>query len=228
MRLTDADADKVQTNPVGGSRDADVDAFANAIIAGKSELAREEAFRFVANGASYEWLADILIAGTARRLGTEWEQNRISFIAVSLAISELLRMNSELRRLTRGRYISQGSLALFATLRGQSHILGIVLAAEAFRQNGWDVEMKFDSTPDDIVTYVEMSKPGVVGLTAGRSDRLDAVAALLARLKSLRPAPRTLLGGRAVADIGMLETVAHVDKVVTSVEDGLVAAGRFR
>lgn len=206
--------------------EADVTAFTNAIIDGNTEFAGQELYRLVETGAKYEWIADTMIAGAARILGARWEQNSLSFIKVSLGISELLRINSELRRRTRGRFVSDGTQAVFVSIRGQAHNLGIILAAEAFRQNGWDVEMMIDSSIDEVVNEVEACKPALVGLTAGRNDRLTDIAKLLERLKALSPAPRTILGGHAVADVGILEMIENVDDVVTSIEDGLVAARR--
>ena len=208
------------------AREADIPAFTDALIRGDLDTARHERLRLAKDGASYERIADTLIAGAARNLGLRWEKNRLSFVQVTLGISELLRINAELRRQTRGLFLSEGSLALFATLQGQAHTLGIVLAAEAFRQHGWDVEMILDSSIEEIFAEAQESRPVLIGLTAGRDDRLSDVSTLLARLKTLRPAPKTILGGHAVADTGILAHIRDVDEVVMSIEDALVAAGR--
>ncbi len=208
--------------------DIDVTAFAMAIAEGDFEAAHRQAHGLAAQGVSYELISDTLIAGAARLLGRRWEKDTLSFVEVSLGISELLRINADLRRQTRGRFVSDGSLALFATLRGQTHNLGIILAAEAFRQHRWDVELMLDTTIDDIVDEVRETRPQLVGLTAGRYERMADIAALLRVLKAQSPAPTTMLGGHAVADIGILEEIAHVDHVVVNIADALVVAHQLQ
>ena len=204
---------------------ADVESFKKAVIANDIIKARREVDRLTAAGTSYEWIADVLIAGAARRLGDMWVKDELSFLQVSLAVSGLLRINAELRSKARRPRASTGALAIFAALKGQAHTLGIVLAAEAFRQHGWDIELLLDSTIENVVQHTTDNKPAIVGLTAGRDDRLSEITELVSRLKSLPQPPRTLLGGHAVVDKGVLENIGQVDAIVTSIEDALVAAG---
>lgn len=227
-RLTRTELAVAGNTPPLDRLEANVGEFAAAIVAGDMDTARGEVQRLIAIGASYEWISDRLIAEAARYLGQKWEESSLSFIQVSLGISELLRINTELRRQTRGRFVSDGVLALFATIQGQSHNLGIILAAEAFRQHGWDVEMMLDAPIDSIVIEARVSTPAFVGLTVGRNDRKADISRLLRLLKEQDPPIRTMLGGHGVAEMGILEEFEDVDEIVTSIEDGLVAAGRFR
>lgn len=224
-RLAQSSRDVVEARIVPPPQIVDIEAFVDAVLGGNVDHARNETRRLLDNGASYEWIADVMIAGAARSLGRKWETNQLSFIDVSLGVSTLLRINSEVRTQARGDFRSQGALAIFATLEGQTHNLGIILAAEAFRQHAWDVDLMLDKSVEDIVHHVRTCQPTIVGLTAGRNDRLRDIAELLARLKALKPSPRTLLGGHAAVDKPILERLGDADVTVTSIEDALAAAG---
>ncbi len=205
---------------------ATIEAFCAFLLDADAEGATDMVRNLTASGTPYEQVADTLLAEAARRLGWQWETDALSFIDVSLGISTLLRVNSGLRIGAPKRQLHKEGLVHFVTLDKQAHTLGIILAAEAFRQHGWDVEMILAATQGVIVEQVSQSQSFIVGLTAGRHDSLRDIAALIASLKALPCAPRILLGGSAATARPELYNPIGADVIVSSI-DGALAAARI-
>jgi hypothetical protein len=104
-------------------------------------------------------VADGLLSAAARRLGEMW-QRRASFLEVSIAVSLIFRLNHEHAQrhvpIAREPDLRQ---AVFATLPGQAHNLGLVLAAEAFRQADWQVTLLLDTSMGMILDRVRRLRP---------------------------------------------------------------------
>jgi methanogenic corrinoid protein MtbC1 len=79
------------------------------------------------------------LAPAARCLGEWWETDRLPFTDVTMATA---RIQSMLRRMPTGRgHIAAfaGNGAVFCAVPGEQHTLGVMMAADLFRRNGWDV-----------------------------------------------------------------------------------------
>jgi hypothetical protein len=93
-------------------------------------------------GRSYEAITDTLLTRTARDLGHRWDTDEISFADVTVGISRLFRVNAAFSSMMNEIVARPGPRLLFATLPCQRHTLGLVLAAESFRRDGWNVELR--------------------------------------------------------------------------------------
>lgn len=141
-------------------------------------------------GLRYEALVDRVFAPAARILGQKWNNSDLSFSEVSNGISTLLLVNAKLRTQTAPVPAGVPKHVLFGTLPHQAHTLGIILAAEAFRWQHWDVEMMLNAVNDRAIDYVSRSQVGLVGVTAGREGSVEPILSLCDRLSQL-PRPRS-------------------------------------
>jgi methanogenic corrinoid protein MtbC1 len=148
-------------------------------------------------GLCYETLVDEVFAPAARKLGQKWNTNDLSFSEVSTGISTLLLVNAILRSQTAPVAAGSRNHVLFVTLPHQAHTLGIILAAETFRRRQCEVDMMLNATTDSLVDYVSESQVGLIGMTAGREDSIEAIFSLCDRLSKLPRPPVVLLGGAA-------------------------------
>ena len=121
-----------------------------------------------------------------------------------------------------------GPKAVFFGLAGQAHVLGIILAAEAFRQAGWDVELQLEQSSDEIVEVVRTTELRLVGLTAGREASLDRIAAIISRIKVLPDPPSLLVGGVASSLREEFVVGTGADLVVSNIEQALEQTGPIR
>ena len=148
--------------------------------------------------AGYAQVADGLLSAAARRLGQMWQSDEISFFEVSIAVSLIFRLNHDHAQryvpIARDATLRQ---AVFATLPGQAHNLGLVLAAEAFRQEDWQVALLLDCATGLILDRVRRLRPEVVGLSVSNMDRTHQVERLIGDLRALPIGFRIILGGSA-------------------------------
>jgi hypothetical protein len=111
-----------------------------------------------------------------------WQRDELSFFEVSIAVSLIFRLNHDHAQrhvpIAREPDLRQ---AVFATLPGQAHNLGLVLAAEAFRQADWQVTLLLDSATGLILDRVRRLRPEIVGLSVSNLDRTHQVERLIRR-----------------------------------------------
>lgn len=179
-----------------------LDGFLAALLAGDAEGAIVHIESLSDTCPSYPALVDELFARAARRLGDAWADSSLSFLDVSLAISTLLRVNTRAKRRFFPHAVPKTDTGiLFATLPGQAHTLGIVLASEAFRQAGYGVDVMLDSSPEAIRQAVRDRDVRLLGLTAGHSDRVHEILSIADRAKSIPRPPAIMVGGAAAPRI---------------------------
>ncbi|MEM6384155.1 MAG: cobalamin B12-binding domain-containing protein [Pseudomonadota bacterium] len=177
---------------------------------------------------SFEALAEELIAEASRRLGRMWDHDEISFTEVSIGVSTLFHLATRMSvHSALASFGAQGN-ALFVTLDGQAHTLGIVLAAEAFRQHGWSVELRLGEDIDRALHVVATKKVLIVGLTCSQADQRNDVARFVAEARSIQPGANILLGGTLVSAEPERAEALGADRLVSSLAGALNEAERVR
>ncbi len=169
-------------------------------------------------------LADGILTATARHLGRKWETDEASFAEVSIGVAQIFRLNQAFGQ--RNRPLTRSldrRLALFATLPGQAHNLGLVLAAEAFRQEDWQVTLLLDTPSLGIQERVRRLRPEAVGLSVSDSDRKHRHARLIGELHALPLQFQVLLGGGAARDLARTLPKAVRVTVVSDIASALRA-----
>lgn len=152
--------------------------------------------------AGYAAIADGLLAATARRLGEKWDSDEMSFAEVAAAITQIFRIHQTFRPRQRPLSRIKGwPLSIFATLPGQSHNLGLVMAAEAFRQARWQVEVLLDTPGKMIMEEVRRRRPDAVGLSISVHDKAHQIEYLIRELNGLPTSFPILLGGSAADEL---------------------------
>jgi methanogenic corrinoid protein MtbC1 len=198
-----------------------VEHFSELLAAGDYAAAEAVLHRLTGQRQDYARIADGLLSRAARRLGQRWEEDSLSFADVSVAVAQIFRLNQAFRQ--RHVPIRRGAarLGLFATLPGQPHNLGLVLAAEAFRGQGWDVELRLDTPSREIVELAQRHRPSLIGLTISREDKRHQLAHLILTLRALPVPFRIMLGGRGAVAIARVLPPGQVDRVVSDIASAL-------
>jgi methanogenic corrinoid protein MtbC1 len=202
-----------------------VQSFATLLVEDRYATAEKILLRLCACDRSYINLAENLLGEASRVVGARWETDEVSFSDVSIVTTSLLRLRQALAA-AKGQptHVARDARALFAALPNQSHTLGLILASEAFRLEGWNVDVILDASSDAIVQRAKTSRPKVVGLTVGRQERVRDVLDLATRLKSLPSPVRILLGGNSVDTLDLDGGREAVDAVVTDIAGALRVA----
>lgn len=198
--------------PNGYPSDQDIDRFCAALLSTDEQAADRIILNVRRDGAGIETIYLGYIAGASRRLGQMWETDQVSFVDVSLGTGRLFRILRGLRHavapvLLQGRTRSP---ALFALVPGETHALGIEIAADLFRRDGGEVDVCIDRSHDEIVTLAESRHHGVIVLVANSNRVVPALVQLAVALRISQPVTPLALAGNEVE--------------LTSVEKGMIGA----
>jgi len=174
-------------------REEDVVAFCAAL----TQPGPEAALRFIearrAEGLTRVGVYMGYICAAARRLGEGWERDEYSFLDVTTGTGHLYALMRALRAETPGGPAADSwRHALFATVPGEDHSIGITVAADMFRERGWDIDLVTGCGHDALIARVERSAPRVIGLSLSSEARLNALARLVVGMRFA--APRAIIG----------------------------------
>lgn len=162
-------------------------------------------------GSSYEALCLSYLAVAARRLGEMWDNDQVSFYRVTVAAG---RMYAILRLLRSERRLATPDLrraAVFASVPGEHHTLGITMAADLARDRGWDIELFVGLAHADLVSRLEDRQPSLIGLSASGIRSLPTLMRLIVALRISNPGTSILICGQIVTSVPSLVGPAGAD-----------------
>lgn len=185
-----------------------VERLAEALLAVEDDEASAIVMEAHAEGASAETLYLGLIAEAARLLGRWWEDDRVSSLEVVLAAGRIYAMMRGLRRLF-GPTPSRGGRfrALLATAPGETHSIGVTVAADVLTRHGWEIDLRAGLSHDDLVAEVRGMAHPVIGLSASTPRMLFPLARLIVALRLSQPGAWIIICGR-IAEF--VPEVAHL------------------
>ena len=157
------------------------------------------------------------VAAASRELGERWNTDAVTFVEVTSSVGKLYTLVRATAPRVRGDKRSEDprKTALFASVPGDRHTLGVSLAAELFRDSGWDIDLQVDRSHEDLLARAERMQPAVVGLSLSGSGRLDALARLVVAMRLVLP--RAVIAVAGSGDMGpeRLRTLIDLDLVIT-------------
>lgn len=168
---------------------AEIAAFCDVLI----KPDRDAALQFIedrrAEGVSRQGIYLGYIPGGARCLGDRWDRDELSFLQVTTGSGHLYALmralGNELRPLQ--RKVDKDRAALFATVPGEDHGIGITVAAGIFRDAGWEIDLRTGLDHDQLVAHVEYTLPRIIGLSLSTERRLDALVRLVVAIRLIVP-----------------------------------------
>jgi len=199
--------------------EAELEVFSTICLSNDPEESLQHVKNIIAQGVSLESIFLDLITPAARWLGRQWEEDKMDFTAVTHG---LMRMHQITRNLG---YVntqspqtgSEVKRILLACTPGSMHILGLVIVAEFFRGDGWQVVLDIAPTEISLVQALKREWFDMIGLSVGLVEQLAELPSLIAKLKSqaLNPSTLVILGGPA--------TLLSAEVVTKSGADGVAA-----
>jgi hypothetical protein len=230
--ITRALGDLVSERLAHGGVGFAVEQLCAALVEETPRIAHAYVDRLIDCGVSIEAIYGTYIPRAAARLGELWLEDRLGFTAVTLGMARL----TELFRRVRPTFLSGGpsrpdaervGSALFALAPGETHALGVVMAADCFQRHGWSVRVELRSDARHLAETLRGDAFDVVGLSAGSRRMIPAVRDAVARMRDVAPpSTRFLLGGALTSldpDAGALTGVDHAPR---GVSEALEALGR--
>lgn len=169
------------------------------------------------------------IAAASRRLGEKWDDDELSFLQVTIAAGKLYALVRSVR--ARNPSDTSGARAnksaLFASVPGEQHTLGVTIAAEVFRNAGWNIDLVISRSHDELLERAALTLPPVVGFSVSNSAGLVTLARLIVALRLTLP--QSIFAVATGPDINndMPHTLVDIDLVISDAKTAQVDLSRL-
>ena len=205
----------------------DIDMLCGALIHADADRAREMMVRLQKKGVSLDLLYARYLAPAAVRLGEMWDRDELGFYGVTLGVGRIYDLVRLLRdRLPEPR-ITRTDPVVFASVPGDQHGIGVEMAAELFRQHGWDVRLLVNTTHEQIIAEIERVSCLVLGLSSGSRATAEALARIVTAVRVAHPHLFIIIAGRIVLEEPDLVALMEPDGSVTTVDEALETMERL-
>lgn len=172
------------------------------------------------DGAEVEAIYLGYVAAAARRLGDLWDADQITFVDVTLACGKLFRIIRGLRHIIAPSIIENRDErpAMFALVPGETHTLGIEIAADLFRRNGWDIDMMVGMDHDTLLDRAEERNYRAIVLVASSDALIARLTRLVLALRISHPLSQIVVAGNIVEHHPDIGTLVGADDVIKDIE----------
>lgn len=164
----------------------------------------------------------VYLAGAARMLGDRWDRDEATVPQVIIGAGRVYGILRELREafLAERLIAPPGAEAVFASIPGEVHGIGITMAADTMRQRGWDITLRLGLGHADLVESIAALSPTMVGLSSSLSGSTFAIARLIVALRVRCPQVWIILGGNIVAADPEIGAIVDADAAAAEIETG--------
>lgn len=209
----------------------DVAELARLLIAHEPEAGRGLIDGLLSRGLPLEAVFLDLVTPAARMLGELWLADRCTFTDVTVGLSRLQTLITELAPGFERELGADPSAhrVLLAPAPGEQHILGVQLASEFFRRAGWEVDHLPASSAQELTGYLSQNWVSMIGLSVSNDELLDGLGALIEGLReqSMNRRIFVMVGGRSCTDHPERVRQAGVDVVARDAREAVRLAGEF-
>ena len=191
--------------PTNGNRvrPEELDDFVGAMIDQSGMSGREMVDEFIRDGLTPEAVYLDLLAPAARQMGELWEHDIRNFTDVTIGLCRLHEVLRHCALTPSYQQVSSSPEApsiLLSTACGDQHVFGIIMVAEFFRKEGWQVTCEPGASTDELLRIASLQSFDVIGLSIARSLESELVSEVIDHLRreSLNPATKIIVGGALI------------------------------
>ncbi len=208
--------------------DDDVNAFVRAVRGQDDTSATAFIRELLDDGVSVEAVYLDLLAPTARRFGTMWDDDECDFVEVTVALGRMQRLLRDLSQIflaNTGAATPVGSV-LLTCVPGEQHTLGIIMVGEFLLRDGWRVLVGAPWSESDMFATVGAEWFDVVGFSVGSALRIPDLKRDIKRLKqaSRNPQLQIMVGGQVFVDQPELAAEVGASAIASSAGDAPTVA----
>lgn len=147
-----------------------------------------------------EAIANNYIPEAARTLGRHWEEDRISFVEVTVWTARLQAMLHEIDDLVNGRSRQGGISVLVLVPQGEQHTLGAYVLASGLRRAGHVASIRVAPTAAELTQLVQTARFDLALVSVACTAGMTSATGLIKTLRLLARAPLRVLVGGAIAE----------------------------
>lgn len=153
------------------------------------------------------------LAGAARLLGELWDNDRVTLVEVAIGTSRIYSiMRASNHLLFPQKKVSQKS-AVFASTPNETHTLGVRMAADLFRRDGWNIDLMMGQSHEALVEDIELSPHYLIGLSSAGRHSSAELARLIIALRISKPTAYIMVSGQIVNDAPDIVSLLGADVV---------------
>lgn len=205
-----------------GPSDAEIELLCDLLVAPDDDAGLSHVSALRANGTGIEAIYLDHLAAAAERLGTRWIEGRSSFVEVTIGGG---RINAILRHLGQSRvppHAIHRKNAVFAAVPGETHTLGVRMAADLFRNAGWNIDLIVGLEQDDLITAIKGSDSKLIGFSCAGKHGVAALAHLVAAVRAAVEDPFILVCGQVALEPAEVIASLGADRILSDVGAALV------
>jgi len=181
----------------------------------------------LSEGLSFRELYLEVLCPAARHLDALWSKDQATFLEVNVAavrIEAVLRKYQSINPII-ARTPKQ---AIFASLPGEGHTIGVRMAADLQRSKGWDIHLVTNATLIDLLSEIESSPAEILGLSIGSSASMHGLYRIVKALRVSRPNMLVLVSGPLVVIDPRPVQLLGVDAIAESFEQAEAMLDKLR
>ncbi|MEM7547118.1 MAG: cobalamin B12-binding domain-containing protein [Pseudomonadota bacterium] len=202
----------------GHPTDDVIDRLAEALIDPQRDAALSLVEAIRAEGATLSEIYLDYLAMAARRLGEWWENDRVSFVEVAVGAGRIYAIICSVQQHYKTPKANPRRHAVFAAVPGETHTLGVTMAADLCREAGWAVDLLVGRDHDELVDEIRNMRCTIIGLSASSHRALASTIRLIVALRIAVPHSQIVISGRLALDEENLVSIVGADYAATDFE----------
>lgn len=201
----------------------DIEALCDALVSPREDAAAEMVQQARLDGMEIDVVYLGYLAGAARELGHRWDEDRVSSAQMTVAAGRIYAIMRGLRQ----AFVTDQVLrplelrSMFVSVPGETHTLGVTMAADFFRRRGWVIDLRTGLTHHELIASVPAESYSVIGLSAGSERMVFPLARLIVALRISNPAAWIMVSGKIVDVVPDVVSLVDADGMASDAESAL-------
>lgn len=210
----------MEDRPVAAS---DIKDLCDALLSTDESAAENLVMQAAAQGMTGDTLHLSYIAEAARLMGERWNTDDASAAQVIIGAGRIYVIMRKLRAIFISAQAQRPERfrAVFAAAPGETHTIGLSMAADYLRRRGWQIDVKLGLSHEDLVDQIGHDPYPVIGLSASASPMIFPLARLIVALRVSNPGAWITIGGHIVDEEPDVVRLIDADAKVTTMDEAL-------
>jgi methanogenic corrinoid protein MtbC1 len=197
----------------------EVEELCMALLSNDGAASAEEIISSLAKDTTTEVIYLKYLAAAARMLGDWWTEDRVSFTDVTAATGRIFELLRKITITAHPGSNRQDLTVVFASVPGEHHTLGIRMAADLFRDDGWEIALKIGLSEAELVAEIKKLPRCIVGLSIGGRHSLDRLSGLVEALHRHCPQAVIVVSGQDVDELRPRLSAMGLDGVAAEINE---------